>query len=65
MRGSLSEGWGCPDGCDACLSRCIECKTYFVRSRSPKKDKPIYWGTYCSNCKVKGDAKRNSLGYAG
>ena len=40
------------------LSRCDECGTYFFRSRAPRKDTPIYHGTFCDRCKNKGGAKR-------
>jgi hypothetical protein len=40
------------------LSRCDECRTYFFRARAPKKDTPIFRGTFCPNCKGKGSARR-------
>jgi hypothetical protein len=42
------------------LSRCDACRAYFVRARAPKKDTPIFRGTFCSNpnCKGKGSVKR-------
>ncbi len=40
------------------LSRCDACKMYFVRTRTPKKDTPIYHGIFCEKHKGKGGAKR-------
>jgi hypothetical protein len=40
------------------LSRCDWCGAYFVRARAPKKDTPIFRGTFCPNCKGKGSLKR-------
>ena len=40
------------------LSRCDACGVYFMRNRAPKKDTPIYHGSWCENCKGKGAAKR-------
>src|SRR5271154_6407389 len=40
------------------LSRCDECGTYFMRTRAPKKETPIYHGTFCADCKNKGGARR-------
>lgn len=36
------------------LFRCDGCGTYFMRTRAPKKDTPIYHGSYCADCKRKG-----------
>jgi hypothetical protein len=36
------------------LFRCDGCSAYFMRTRAPKKDTPIYHGSYCANCKRKG-----------
>lgn len=36
------------------LFRCDGCSVYFMRTRAPKKDTPIYHGSYCANCKRKG-----------
>lgn len=40
------------------LFRCEGCGTYFMRERTPKKDTPIYRGSWCPKCKGKGSAKR-------
>jgi hypothetical protein len=40
------------------LCRCDECRAYFVRARAPKKDTPIFRGTFCPECKGKGSVKR-------
>ncbi len=40
------------------LSRCDECKKYFVNARAPKKDALILHGTFCGGCKGKGGAIR-------
>jgi hypothetical protein len=42
------------------LSRCDACATYFMRARNPKKNQPIYRGTFCHNCKGKASAKRTN-----
>lgn len=36
------------------LFSCDGCRTYFLRQRMPKKDKPIERGSYCENCKREG-----------
>src|SRR5208282_4982403 len=36
------------------LFRCDGCGTYFIRTRTPKRDTPIYHGTFCAACKSKG-----------
>jgi hypothetical protein len=40
------------------LFRCDGCGVYFMRTRSPKKDPPIYHGSWCAKCKNKGGAER-------
>ena len=40
------------------LFRCDGCQTYFMRARAPKKNVPIYRGSWCENCKGKGSARR-------
>jgi hypothetical protein len=40
------------------LSKCDECKKYFVHARTPKKDALIFHGTFCGDCKGKGGARR-------
>jgi hypothetical protein len=40
------------------LFRCEGCQTYFMRARAPKRDIPIYRGSWCTECKNKGGAKR-------
>jgi hypothetical protein len=40
------------------LFRCDACGVYFVRARAPRKDTPIYHGTFCVNCKHRGGVKR-------
>lgn len=40
------------------LSKCDQCKKYFVHARTPKKDALIYYGTFCRDCKGKGGARR-------
>jgi hypothetical protein len=40
------------------LSRCDDCRSYFVRARAPKRNTPIYHGTFCQDCKGKGGARR-------
>lgn len=40
------------------LFRCDGCGDYFMRTRAPKKDVPIYHGSWCAKCKGKGGAKR-------
>jgi hypothetical protein len=40
------------------LSRCEECSAYFTRARMPKKDMPVYHGTFCQKCKNKGAERR-------
>jgi len=40
------------------LFRCNGCGSYFLRQRMPKKDTPIYHGSWCGNCKGKGGAQR-------
>lgn len=40
------------------LSRCDACRTYFVRARAPKKDTPIFRGTFCPHCKGKASVRR-------
>jgi hypothetical protein len=40
------------------LFRCDGCGAYFIRTRAPKKDMPIYHGSWCANCKARGSAKR-------
>lgn len=40
------------------LSRCDECGIYFTRAREPKKEMPIYRGSWCANCEGKGGARR-------
>jgi len=42
------------------LSKCDQCGTYFVRARAPKKDMPIFRGSYCENCKGSGGARRTA-----
>ena len=44
----------CPSPLRERLSRCDACREYFVRARVPKKDTPIYHGSYCASCKGKG-----------
>jgi hypothetical protein len=48
----------CPSPARERLSRCDGCGEYFVRSRAPKKEMPIYHGAFCANCKGKGGARR-------
>jgi hypothetical protein len=40
------------------LFRCDSCGVYFVRARAPRKDTPIYHGTFCAKCKHRGGVKR-------
>jgi hypothetical protein len=40
------------------LFKCDGCRTYFVRARAPRKETPIYHGTFCEDCKHKGGARR-------
>jgi hypothetical protein len=40
------------------LFRCDACGVYFVRARAPRKDTPIYHGTFCAKCKHRGGVKR-------
>jgi hypothetical protein len=40
------------------LARCDKCTAYFSRARAPKRNTPIFHGTYCPNCKGKGSVKR-------
>jgi hypothetical protein len=40
------------------LFHCDGCGVYFMRTRNPKRDKPIERGTFCANCKGKGGARR-------
>jgi hypothetical protein len=40
------------------LARCDDCGTYFLRKRMPKKETPIYRGSFCPVHKGKGSAKR-------
>jgi hypothetical protein len=40
------------------LSRCDECKKYFVSTRTPRKNARIRYGTFCVNCKGKGGVRR-------
>lgn len=40
------------------LFRCDGCGAYSMRTRAPKKNTPIYHGTWCENCKGKGSAMR-------
>lgn len=40
------------------LFRCDECGKYLVRARAPRKETPIYHGTFCEKCKHKGSARR-------
>jgi len=40
------------------LFRCDGCRAYFMRTRAPKKDTPIYHGSWCVRCKDKGGATR-------
>ena len=42
------------------LLRCDGCRSYFVRSRAPKKGVPIYRGSWCARCKGKGGARRTN-----
>lgn len=42
------------------LFRCDGCRAYFMRARAPKKDTPIYHGSWCVKCKGKGGAVRTS-----
>ena len=45
--------------CPQRLFKCDGCGTYFVRARAPKKETPIYKGTFCeTKCKHKGGARR-------
>jgi hypothetical protein len=44
------------------MFRCDGCRAYFFRARAPKKDTPIYHGSYCANCKGKGkDRARRTM----
>lgn len=43
------------------LSRCDACERYFVRARMPKRDIPIYHGSFCSKCKGKAAMRRTSV----
>ena len=40
------------------LFRCDACGTYFVRKRAPRKETPIYHGTFCGECKNRGGVRR-------
>ena len=42
------------------LFRCDGCQKYFMRTRTPKKDTPIFRGSYCAECKGKGAARRTT-----
>ena len=44
--------------CPQRLFKCDGCGTYFVRARAPRKETPIYHGTFCENCKHKGGKRR-------
>jgi hypothetical protein len=40
------------------LYRCDGCGKYFVRERTPRKETPIYHGSFCEKCTDKGGARR-------
>ena len=42
------------------LFRCDGCQKYFMRTRTPKKDTPLFRGSYCPECKGKGAARRTT-----
>jgi len=44
--------------CPQRLFKCDGCGTYFVRTRTPKKETAIYHGAFCERCKHKGGARR-------
>jgi len=44
--------------CPQRLFKCDGCRTYFVRAKAPRKETPIYHGTFCENCKHKGGKRR-------
>jgi len=44
--------------CPQRFFKCDGCGTYFVRARAPRKETPIYHGTFCENCKHKGGKRR-------
>jgi hypothetical protein len=44
--------------CPQRLFKCDGCGAYFVRVRAPRKETPIYHGTFCQNCEHKGGARR-------
>ena len=44
--------------CPQRLFKCDECGRYFVRVKAPRKETPIYHGTFCENCKHKGGKRR-------
>ena len=42
------------------LFRCDGCQKYFMRTRTPRTNTPIFRGSYCAECKGKGAARRTT-----
>jgi hypothetical protein len=51
----------CPSPARERLSRCDSCGEYFIRRRAPKRETPIYHGSFCANCKGKGGVRRTDM----